>query len=201
MEIIFNTIANMHNPYIFLIISIICSLTFGIYGLNAKYEVLPFITFSLYIIAVTICVLSEMLIFPNLAPMDKHSARTVWSGLGFCLTFLLNGLVLLLILLWHIRKNSIKYVTNNKIIFNRSFLLGAITTFFNVGIAVFALVGMGLMEELVSFKGPLALLYLIPLIVSFILAQKSHSWIMSLLRSVVRKNLPKDVRQKLVGEQ
>ena len=111
---------------------------------------------------------------------------------------IVNSIVLLIIYLWYIHKNSIKFFNKNKIELNQSFLLGSITTLWYFGLIAITIVAMGLMEELVSLTGPVALLYLLPLIVGLTLAHKSYSWIKSLLKFVVRKNLPERVRTKLI---
>lgn len=200
MEIIINSIENMHNPYIFLIISIISSLIFGIYSLNMKYEITisSLVKISLYCIVVFLCAAAEIFSLSKDTPMKKESFETLWSFSGFPAVLIVNSIVLLIIYLWYIHKNSIKFFNKNKIELNQSFLLGSITTLWYFGLIAITIVAMGLMEELVSLTGPVALLYLLPLIVGLTLAHKSYSWIKSLLKFVVRKNLPERVRTKLI---
>ena len=188
-------ITKINNQYPILIITIIASCIFGYRASRNKAGVVEMLLYVLVSAGGSILVIIATAYY---CPFKNDRVQMVWGTIGFALTFLIDGIALLLTFLNYSRKKPTKYLHNNEIVFERSYIFGGILNYIFYGLVLLGLAGMGYFVGCTNIRGPIALIDLIPLILGIILAIKSRNWILNLMTYVVRKNLPEEVRTKLV---
>ena len=188
-------ITKINNPYPILIITIIASCIFGYRASRDKAGVVEVLLYALVSAGGSILVIIATVYY---CPFKNDRVQMFWGAIGFALTFLIDGIVLLLIFLDYSRKNPTKYLHNKEIVFEKSYIFGGILNYIFYGLVLLGLAGMYYLVECTNIRGLIALIDLIPLVLGSILAIKSRNWLLNLMTYVVRKNLPEEVTEKLV---
>ena len=143
-------ITKINNPYPILIITIIASCIFGYRASRNKAGVVEVLLYALVSVASAILV---MIAAGNYCPSPNEKLQLVWGTVGFPLTFLINGLVLLLAFLNYSRQNPTKFVVNNEIVFQKSFIFGGILNYIFYGILLLGLAGIAYFVECTNIRG------------------------------------------------
>lgn len=143
-------ITKINNPYPILIITILASCIFGYRASRNKAGVVEVLLYALVSVGSAILV---MIATANYCPSPNEKLQLVWGTVGFPLTFLINGIVLLITFLNYSRKNPTKYLHNNEIVFERSYIFGGILNYIFYGLVLLGLAGMGYFVGCTNIRG------------------------------------------------
>ena len=186
--------------FIVILIYLISISTSIIFSYRASRTLVSIIEIVLYAAITVIGSILAMIFISYLYP-TRGGMATVWGSYGFSTIFLINGIVCLIMFLRYGSKNPQNFVYNNEINFEAGPIFGAIFGFTMFGIAMTGGDSMGVLEQIIpeSVKGLIPFLIIIsPLVLGIVIAIKSRKWMLNLMTYVVRKNLPEEVRTKLV---
>ncbi|GBG04466.1 hypothetical protein NR996_01920 [Lactobacillus rodentium] len=179
-------------------VSIIASIIFGNRASKQKTGILEILLFAFIIVG---SVIIEMILIAYYFPLKMHIISNILGLTAFGLIFLVSSLIVLTLFLKYVKKNPTDFIYNNEINFEAGPVFGTIFGFSMVGIMMLGATGTGWLEQIIpeSVKGLIPFLIIIsPLVLGIVIAIKSRKWMLNLMTYVVRKNLPEEVRTKLV---